>query len=32
VLLVFGAVLARPEDHKPVRPGVPFGTIRRLFR
>ena len=32
LLLVVGAVLTRPEDHQPVRPGVPFGTIRRLFR
>ncbi len=32
VLLVVGAVLTQPGDHKPIRPGIPFGTIRRLFR
>ncbi len=32
ILLVVGAVLTRPPDHKPVRPGVPTGIIQRLFR
>ena len=31
VLLAIGAVLTRPPDRQPVRPGVPFGLIRRLF-
>ena len=30
-LLVVGAVLTRPPDRQLVRPGVPFGLIRRLF-
>ena len=30
-LLAIGAVLTRPPDRQPVRPGVPFGLIRRLF-
>ncbi|MBC8364694.1 MAG: MFS transporter [Actinobacteria bacterium] len=31
VLLAVGAVLTRPPDRQPVRPGVPFNLIRRLF-
>jgi MFS family permease len=30
-LLAIGAVLTRPPDRQPVRPGVPFDLIRRLF-
>ena len=30
-LLAIGAVLTRPPDRQPVRPGVPFDPIRRLF-
>ena len=32
ILLSIGAILTRPEDRKPVRPGVPTRTIRRPFR
>ena len=32
ILLSIGAILTRPEDRKPVRPGVPARTIRRPFR
>jgi len=32
ILLAVGAILTRPPDGQPVRPGVPFGLIRRLFR
>ena len=32
VLLAIGAVLTRPPDRQPVRPGVPFGLVRRLFQ
>ena len=32
ILLLIGAILTRPEDLRPVRPGVPDDPIRRPFQ
>jgi hypothetical protein len=31
ILLSIGAILTRPDDRQPVRPGVPTDPARRLF-